>query len=158
MNWKNDWIGLLAGSLMVALPLGVTGGEAPAPAVAPDAKAVTSKRYEDVEVVKFPWGWIRWVMNSKIDPKAEMTMGIVQVEPNQSNPYHLHPNSAEYVHVLSGSCEQFADGKWVPMKEGDTMRFPKGVPHKARTGKDPCRMMVLYDTGTREMVVLDEKK
>jgi quercetin dioxygenase-like cupin family protein len=97
-------------------------------------------------------------MNSKLDPKAEMTVGIVQVEPNQTNPYHMHPNSAEYVHVLSGSCEQLVGDKWAPMKAGDTIRFPKAVPHQARTGKEPCRMMIIYDTGERQMVVLDQKK
>ena len=115
------------------------------------------RRYEDAELVNFPWGWIRWMMNAQADPHAEMTMGIVQVEAHQTNPLHLHPNSAEYVHVLTGSCEQLVGDKWVPMKPGDTLRVPKGIVHQARTGSEPCRMMILYDTGTREMVLVDPK-
>jgi quercetin dioxygenase-like cupin family protein len=107
------------------------------------APEVTIQRYDNAEVVKFSWGWIRWLMNSKVDPKAEMTVGIVQIEPNQTNPYHMHPNCTECVHVLSGSCEQLVGDKWVPMKTGDTMRFPKGTPHMARTGKEPCRSMII---------------
>ncbi|MCX7826253.1 MAG: cupin domain-containing protein [Verrucomicrobiae bacterium] len=126
-------------------------------AAATDASKVTLRRYDDAEVVKFPWGWIRWLMNAKIDPRAEMTLGIVHIEPNQSNPYHIHPNSAEYVHIISGSCEQLVGDKWVPMKAGDTMRFPEGVPHMARTGKEPCRAIILYDTGDRQMVVVEKK-
>lgn len=125
---------------------------------APDAPEATMRRYEDAELVNFPWGWIRWMMNAKADPNAEMTMGIVQVEAHQTNPLHLHPNSAEYVHVLAGSCEQLVGDKWVPMKPGDTLRVPKGIAHQARTGSEPCRMMILYDTGTREMVLVDPKK
>ncbi len=124
----------------------------------PEASGVTIQRYDNAEMVKFSWGWIRWLMNSKVDPKAEMTVGIVHIEPHQTNPYHKHPNSAEYVHVLSGSCEQLVGDKWVPMKTGDIMRFPKGVPHMARTGKEPCRSMIVYDTGDRQMVVLEQKK
>ena len=128
------------------------------PKATPETSGVTMQRYDSAEVVKFPWGWIRWLMNSKVDPKAETTVGIVQIEPNQTNPYHMHPNCTEYVHVLSGSCEQLVGDKWVPMKTGDTMRFPKGMPHMARTGKEPCRSMIIYDTGDRQMVVLEQKK
>lgn len=156
MKSKTGLMGLVAASLfsgmwVCAAPAAEEGDAGAAAAV------VTAQGFEEAEVVNFPWGWIRWLMNAKVDPKAEMTLGIVHVEPNQSNPYHLHPNSAEYVHVLSGSCEQWADGKWVSMKVGDTLRFPKGVPHMARTGKEACRMMILYDTGSRQMVVVDPK-
>jgi hypothetical protein len=38
--------------------------------------------YDKVEPENYPWGWIRWLMNGQIDPRAEMTMGIVHFEPN----------------------------------------------------------------------------
>lgn len=114
--------------------------------------------FDKVEPQKFPWGWIRWVMNSQIDPDAEMTMGIVQIEPNQSNPLHIHPNSAEFLHVLSGSCEHRLGGKWLKLKTGDTLRIPKGVPHSARTKDESCRVLVVYNTGERKMVPVKEGK
>lgn len=114
--------------------------------------------FDEAEVQKYPWGWIRWLMNGKIDPKAEMTLGIVHIEPNQMNPAHVHPNSAEYLHVLSGSCDHWLGGRWTTMKVGDTLRIPKGEPHRARTGKEACRVLVVYDTPERQMVVVEEEK
>ena len=112
--------------------------------------------FDDVDVLEFDWGWIRWLMNGKLDPKAEMTLGMVYIKPNQTNPAHLHPNSAEYLHVLEGSCEHMVGKKWVTLKKGDTLRIPKDVPHKARTGKQSCTAMIVYDTGDRQFVEVKE--
>ena len=116
----------------------------------------TLQPYEQAELQKFAWGWIRWLMNATIDPQAEMTLGIVQVEPHQSNPLHVHPNSAEYLHMLSGTCEHRLGNRWCALKAGDTLRIPQGVAHMARTGDQPFRAMVVYNTGTRQMVPVNE--
>jgi quercetin dioxygenase-like cupin family protein len=108
--------------------------------------------YDKVEPEKYPWGWIRWLMNGQIDPKAEMTMGIVHFEPNQVNTLHVHPNSAEYLHVLSGVSEHLMGDRWVELKAGDTLRIPKGVPHQARTKDQAFQALIVYDTPTRIMV------
>lgn len=112
--------------------------------------------FEDVKPQEFSWGWIRWLMNSETDPEAEMTLGMVYIKPNQSNPLHQHPNSAEYLHVLSGSCEHRLGDQWVTLRAGDTLRIPRGAIHSARTKDEPCRVMVVYDTGKRQMVTVDE--
>jgi len=119
---------------------------------AEEAAAVSLQEFEKAKVQEFPWGWIRWLMNAEIDPKAEMTLGIVYVQPGQSNPLHVHPNSAEYLHMLSGSCEHRVGSRWVSLKAGDTLRIPRGVPHMARTKDKPFRALIVYDTGTRQMV------
>ena len=116
--------------------------------------AVTA--FGKIEVLEYDWGWIRWLMNGKLDPNAEMTLGMVYIKPNQTNPAHLHPNSAEYLHVLEGSCEHMVGKKWVTLKKGDTLRIPKDVPHKARTGKQACTAMIVYDTGDRQFVEVKE--
>ncbi len=124
-------------------------------AEAPDLPgAVTA--FGKIEVLEFDWGWIRWLMNGKLDPNAEMTLGMVYIKPNQTNPAHLHPNSGEYLHVLEGSCEHMVGKKWVTLKKGDTLRIPKDVPHKARTGKQACTAMIVYDTGDRQFVEVKE--
>jgi quercetin dioxygenase-like cupin family protein len=97
-------------------------------------------------------------MNAEIDPNAEMTVGIVCVEPNQLNPLHIHPNSAEYLHVLSGACEHLVADRWVALKAGDTLRVPKGVAHQARTKDQSFRAILMYDTGKRQMVPVAESK
>jgi len=112
---------------------------------------------EKVEPQKFAWGWIRWMMNGEVDSRAEMTLGIVHIEPNQSSPPHIHPNSAEYLYVLEGSCEHRLGGRWMAMKAGDMLRIPKDVPHCARTKTQPCLALIVYDTPKRQMVSLGEK-
>lgn len=128
-------------------------GEAAGAAEDPEGLSLTS--LEAIEAQKYPWGWIRWLMNGQIDPKAEMTLGVVQIEPKQANPVHLHPNSAEYLHVLSGTLEHRVGERWVTLKAGDTLRVPKGVVHGARTGEEGCRVLVVYNTPARQMVVVE---
>jgi quercetin dioxygenase-like cupin family protein len=123
---------------------------------AEEAAGVSLQTFEKAKPQEFAWGWIRWLMNAQIDPKAEMTLGIVHVQPNQSNPLHVHPNSAEYLHMLSGACEHRVGNRWVPLKTGDTLRVPRGVPHMARTKGEPFRALIVYDTGTRQMVPVTE--
>ena len=108
--------------------------------------------YDKIPAVKFPWGWIRWVMNAQIDPLAEITVGIVFLEANQTNQLHIHPNSQEVLHVLSGACEHRLGTRWDKMPAGATLLIPKDVPHQARTHDSPCLTMVTYNTGKREMV------
>ena len=97
-------------------------------------------------------------MNGKIDPHAEMTMGIVSFEPNQINTLHIHPNSAEFLHMLTGTAEHLVDGRWVTLKAGDTLRIPRNVPHQARTKDQPYTALIVYDTPTRVMVPVAEEK
>ena len=102
----------------------------------------TVQLYEKIEPQKYPWGWIRWLMNARIDPQAEMTLGLVRVEAHQSNPRHVHANSAEFLHVISGTCQQHIGDRWVSMKTGDTVSHSAGRaplrPHRrpAPAGRD----------------------
>ena len=111
---------------------------------AEEAGAVSLQAFEKAKVQEFAWGWIRWLMNAQIDPKAEMTLGVVYVQPNQSNPLHVHPNSAEYLHMLSGSCEHRVGGRWVSLKTGryaaDSPRCGPHGPHQGRSVPRPGRL------------------
>lgn len=119
--------------------------------------AATIGKVDDVEKVEFDWGWIKWLMNSEVDPEATMTYGIVRIEAGMSNPLHIHPNCEEYLYVTSGSCEHVLADKTVVLKQGDVIRIPKNVPHKAKAlGDEPCDAVIVYDTGTREIVILEE--
>ncbi len=127
-----------------------------APEAAGQSVAPLVHGFKEAEEVKFSWGWIRWLMSTKIEPGAEMTFGIVHVEPNQRNPMHVHPNCEEILHVLSGSCEHLIGEKWLKLKAGDTVRIPRGVRHVARTRDEPMRAVITYSTGNRQMVTLKE--
>ena len=78
--------------------------------------------------------------------------------PHQENPLHLHPGSTEYLHVLEGSCEHLVGKEWLTLKVGDTLRIPKNAPHRARTKDQSCRAVIVYNTGKRQFVPLEEEK
>jgi len=125
-----------------------------------DAKAMATlvQSFDKVEKQKHPWGWIRWLMNSKLDPKAEMTLGIVVIKPGQANPMHIHPNCEEHLYVLSGSCEHRLGQETVVLKKGDVIRIPAGVPHMARTfEKKSLKAIIVYSSGDRQFEVVEEK-
>ncbi|MBC8874546.1 MAG: cupin domain-containing protein [Planctomycetes bacterium] len=149
--------------ILVLIPFGLlclAATDAAEPAAAGGGKEVkiTVQEFDKVEVQQYPWGWIRWLMNSQIDPKSEMTFGVVFIKPNQSNPAHLHPNCEEVLHVLEGSCEHRLGDKWVKLKTGDTIRIPLGAHHAARTGDESCRAVIVYNTGDRQFEPVGEGK
>jgi quercetin dioxygenase-like cupin family protein len=112
--------------------------------------------FNSVKEVKYPWGWIRWMMNSEMDPGAEQTFGIVQINAGQRNPLHKHPNCEELLYVLSGSFENVMDGKTVVMHAGDIVRIPANTPHQGiNNTKEPMRAVISYSSGTRQMVALE---
>jgi quercetin dioxygenase-like cupin family protein len=121
-----------------------------------DREGLSLRGPDDVAPEVYPWGSIRWLMNAKLDPEAEMTLGVVHIDANRANTVHRHPNSAEYLYVLEGTLEHRVGDRWTALEPGDTLRIPKGTVHGARTGASPCRVLVVYDTGTRQMVPVAE--
>ncbi len=124
-----------------------------------DAKALATivQSFDKVQQEKYPWGWIRWLMNSKLDPGAEMTLGIVQVDAHQRNPMHVHANCEEQLLVLSGSCKHVLGKETVVLNKGDVIRIPQGVAHKAwPIGDQPLLAVIVYSSGDRRFEVVDE--
>jgi quercetin dioxygenase-like cupin family protein len=112
--------------------------------------------FDSVKEVKYPWGWIRWMMNSELDPAASQTFGIVQINAGQRNPLHKHPNCEELLYVLSGSFESVVGNKTVVMHAGDIIRIPANVPHQGiNNTNQPMRAVISYSSGARQMVALD---
>jgi quercetin dioxygenase-like cupin family protein len=106
---------------------------------------------------KSPWGSIRWVMNSKLDPESGITMGIVELYAGKSNPLHLHSNSEEVIYMLSGVGEHRVGKETVILRAGDTLRVPAGTPHQAKAiGTEPMRSVVVYNTGNRQFSPVEE--
>ena len=124
----------------------------------PAAQAAV-RHFADTPEVKYPWGWIRWLMNGKIDPEASQTLGIVQINPGQRNPLHMHPNCEELLYVISGSAENIIGNSKVTIGPGDLVRIPKGVPHQAITiGNEPFRAVISYSSNDRQIVNLGPEK
>jgi len=129
----------------------------PTPQIDAKALAAMVQSFDKVEKIEYPWGWIRWIMNSQLDPNAEMTFGIVQVDPGQTNPLHIHANCEEQLYVLSGSCEHRIGDKMVVLKAGDVIRIPRNVPHMAKTTeKEGMRAVIVYSAGQRQFEVVEE--
>lgn len=161
MSWRRTgWS--LAAVMVASFSAGSAAPAAEATSTADPLKGehavmpITLQKFDEVKVQEFPWGWIRWLINDQVDPAAEMTFGIVYIKPQQTNPLHVHPNSAEYLHVLEGSCEHRVGDRWVTVKAGDTVRIPAGVKHNARTKEEPCRAVIVYNTGKRQMIPVQE--
>ena len=74
-----------------------------------------------------------WVMNADIDPQSELTVGIVYVEPHQTNPLHIHPNSASQGWLGSMLLErEDFDGSTHPWCGGAQSRKPNPPARKTK--------------------------
>ena len=57
----------------------------------PKIMDISLQHYDRAEEAKYPWGWIRWLMSSKLDSGAAQTFGIVEIRAGQKNSLHMHP-------------------------------------------------------------------
>ena len=122
----------------------------------PKIMDISLQHYDRAEEVKYPWGWIRWLMSSKLDSGAAQTFGIVEIRAGQKNSLHMHPNCEELLYVLSGSCDHRVGDKKVVLKAGDLVRIPSRTPHQATVlGNEPLRAVISYSSGDRQVVDLD---
>src|ERR1700733_14917817 len=114
---------------------------------------VVVQHLDDEQEVKYPWGWIRWMMNSQIEHESAQTFGIGQMNPGHHNFLPSHPNCEEILYVLSGSGEHIVGNKKVPLHAGDLIRVPVGVPHQAFViSNEPLRAVISYSSGDRKVV------
>jgi quercetin dioxygenase-like cupin family protein len=121
-----------------------------------DQLAQMLQSFDKVEVQEYDWGWIRWLMNAQLDPQAQMTFGIVQLNAGELNPVHRHPNCEEVLYVLKGRCEHRLGKQTVVLKPGDVLRIPQGVPHAAKViGDEPMQAVIVYNTGARQFEVVE---
>jgi len=121
-----------------------------------EATQFSIEKFDSVTEVKYPWGWIRWMMNSKLDPATSQTFGIVQIDPGKRNPLHKHPNCEELLYVLSGSFESVVGSRRVVLHAGDIIRIPPNVPHQGINNTNaPMRAVISYSSGVRQIVTLE---
>ncbi len=110
----------------------------------------------EVEVEEFPWGELRWLWNSKINPNAEQTFGVVRIKPGAKNATHIHSNCEELLYVLSGECEHGIGDKVYHLKKGMLIFIPEGVDHYAvNTGKEMFEAVISYSSADRTMNVAE---
>lgn len=106
-------------------------------------------------IVKTAWGELNWLVNGELAPGAELTFGIVTINPGDANPLHLHPNCEEVLYVLSGACDHVLGDETVRLGPGDVIRIQRSTPHQARaTGTGPLVAAIAFSSPDRETVTL----
>ncbi len=104
----------------------------------------------NAEVRRFPWGQIKWLYNASINPRAELTFGVVEIDPGRKNEFHSHPNCEELLYVVSGRCIHIVGEEKHEMGPGDLVSIPRGVSHQAVVkGDEPLRAVICYSSGNR---------
>lgn len=104
--------------------------------------------------VDFDWGEITWLVTGADMPGAEMTFGVVTVQPGQRNPLHSHPNCEEILYVVSGSCDHLLDGETHRLEAGQAIRIPRGRRHWAKClGDAPLFAVIAFSSPDRQIVI-----
>lgn len=107
---------------------------------------------KEVAIEKFPWGKIRWLWNSKVNPNAQQTFGIVRINPEEKNMAHMHSNCEELLYVVSGECEHGVGDEVYHLKKGMLISIPQGVDHYAvNTGNEPFEAIICYSSPERQI-------
>jgi quercetin dioxygenase-like cupin family protein len=104
-----------------------------------------------------PWGSIQWLVSGELTPGATVTFGYVEIAAGAKNPLMRHPNCDEVLYLLDGELEHSVEGEVFRLKPGDAIHIPRGAKHDARNpGSVAARMVVAYDTGERQIEILDQ--
>jgi mannose-6-phosphate isomerase-like protein (cupin superfamily) len=121
----------------------------------PDFTMLVTDR-EELPPETFEWGTIQWLLNARLSPGAEQTLGICHILPGKANPLHYHPNCEELLYLLEGTGWHSLDDGGIDLRPGMTIRVPAGVKHHlVNTGTGPLTCLVVFSSGQRETVFVE---
>jgi putative monooxygenase len=60
------------------------------------------------------------------------SLGVLELQGGAGVPEHTHPESVEILYVEQGEAEMVLEGRTLPVKAGDAVYIPAGLPHAAR--------------------------
>lgn len=105
---------------------------------------------EQEHTIQMSWGYLSWLVGSRVMPDAEQTFGVVTIYPGKRNPLHAHPNCEELLYVISGECDHKLGEELFHLTPGTVIRIPRGVPHWAKcTGAVPLVAVVSFSSPDR---------
>ena len=79
---------------------------------------------------------------STLFESPRVLVGLNAFEPGQSHALHVHAGMDKVYHVIEGEGRFLLEGRELPMKTGDLLVAPEGIPHGVRnTGSS--RLLVL---------------
>lgn len=73
---------------------------------------------------------------------ARLLVGLNAFEPGQAHALHAHAGMDKVYHVLQGAGLFLLEGRELPMRAGDLMVAPEGVPHGVKNNGSE-RLLVL---------------
>lgn len=79
---------------------------------------------------------------STIYQSPRLLVGVNAFEPGQSHALHAHEGMDKVYHVVEGEGQFLLEGRDLPMKAGDLLVAPAGVPHGVRNNSGG-RLLVL---------------
>jgi quercetin dioxygenase-like cupin family protein len=79
---------------------------------------------------------------STLFESSRLLVGLNAFEPGQEHALHAHAGQDKVYHVLEGEGLFLLDGRELPMKAGDLLVAPEGIPHGVRNSGDH-RLLVL---------------
>jgi quercetin dioxygenase-like cupin family protein len=69
---------------------------------------------------------------STIFQSSRLLVGLNAFEPGQAHALHAHDGMDKVYHVIEGEGHFLLEGREVPMRAGDLLVAPSGVPHGVR--------------------------
>lgn len=79
---------------------------------------------------------------STLFQSPRLLVGLNAFEPGQAHALHAHAGMDKVYHVLEGDGHFLLEGRELPMKAGDLLVAPEGVPHGVRNNSRG-RLLVL---------------
>lgn len=79
---------------------------------------------------------------STLFESPRLLVGLNAFEPGQSHALHAHAGQDKVYHVVEGEGLFLLEGRDLPMRAGDLLVAPEGVPHGIRNTGD-ARLLVL---------------
>ena len=104
----------------------------------------------EVETIMADWVTAKVIGGPGVSPARAMSAVTLFFEPGQGHARHNHPESEQFIFVISGQGEQMVedqDGKPViePLSAGSLVSIPKGAYHSTfNTGWEPMRILAVY--------------
>jgi quercetin dioxygenase-like cupin family protein len=80
---------------------------------------------------------------STIFESPRLLVGLNAFEPGQSHALHAHAGMDKLYQVIDGEGVLLLDGRELPMRAGDLVVAPAGVPHGVRAGSSRLLLLVV---------------
>lgn len=78
------------------------------------------------------------LLNEETGARAA-SLGVLELQGGAGVPEHVHAHSEELLYVEEGRAEMTIEGRVLPVRAGDAVYIPAGVPHAARVPEDTPR-------------------